>query len=132
MIVIDASVLAGALTDDGRFGRACRAELARDTHWVAPDHVVVESFSVIRGLRRGARITRRRADAALGALAAAVIDRIDIVPLLPRMWQLQDNLAGYDSAYVAVAEQIGCALVTADKRLNLAPGLRCLVVVVER
>ena len=52
VIVIDASVLAGALTDDGRFGQACRAELAKDAHWAAPDHLVVEAFSGIRGLQR--------------------------------------------------------------------------------
>lgn len=100
MIVVDASVLAGALTDDGRFGRACRTELAEDTHWSAPDHLVVEVLSAIRGRYLGARITDQRAEEALQALATAIVDRVDIVPVLPRMWALHRNLSGYDAAYV--------------------------------
>ncbi len=132
MIVIDASVLAAALTDDGPFGRACRGELAKDAHWAAPDHLTVETFSAIRGLYLGAKITGKRAGEALNALATAVIDRVDILPLLPRMWQLHANLSGYDAGYVAVAELLICPLVTADRRLSLAPGLRCDVRVIER
>jgi predicted nucleic acid-binding protein len=44
------------------------------------------------------------------------------------MWQLRDNLSGYDAAYVAVAELLAVPLVTADRRVA-APGLRCHVVV---
>lgn len=132
MIVIDASVLTAALTDDGPLGRSCRAELANDVHWAAPDHLVVEAFSAIRGLDRGAKITRQRAESALTALSSAVVDRVDIVPLLARMWQLRPNLTGYDAAYVAVAELLACPLVTADRRLSHAPGVRCEIRVVER
>ncbi len=131
MIVIDASVLTGALTDDGQFGSACRAELAKDAHWAAPDHLLAEVFSAIRGLHGGTRITDGRAEAAIDTLATAVIDRIDMVALLPRMWQLRQNLYGYDAAYVAAAELLGCPLVTADRRLSLAPGPQCDVLVVE-
>lgn len=132
MIVIDASVLTAALTDDGPFGRSCRAELAKDPHWAAPDHLVIEAFSAIRGRQRGARITRQRAEAALTALSSAVVDRVDIVPLLARMWQLRPNLSGDDAAYVAVAELLACPLVTADRRLSQAPGTRCEIRLVDR
>ena len=49
--------------------------------------------------------------------------------MLDRMWQLRDNLTGYDAAYVAAAELLGVTLVTGDRRLAAAPGLRCPVVV---
>jgi predicted nucleic acid-binding protein len=52
---------------------------------------------------------------------------VPTAPLLGRMWQLRDNLTGYDAAYVAAAELYGCALVTADERLSHAPDLRCEV-----
>ena len=47
--------------------------------------------------------------------------------LLERMWELRDNLSGYDAAYVAAAEHLEAPLVTTDKRLAAAPGLRCEV-----
>lgn len=131
MIVVDASVLANALTDDGRVGRTGRAELGRDTHWAAPEHCAVETFSAVRGRYRGRRISRSRAEDALRALASAAIDRVPTIALLPRMWELRENVSGYLSAYVAAyvaaAEMLDCPLVTADLRLAAAPGLRCEV-----
>jgi len=46
-------------------------------------------------------------------------------PLLRRGWELHDNVTAYDSCYVALAEALGCPLVTADQRLARAPGTRC-------
>ena len=125
MIVIDASVLANALTDDGPIGARGRAELAGDLHWAAPEHLTVEIFSAIRGRYLGRRISEQRATDAMEAVAAMTIDILPTRPLLGRMWQLRDTLTGYDAAYVAAAELHGCALVTADERLSHAPGLRC-------
>ena len=51
-------------------------------------------------------------------------------PLIERIWELRQTIAAYDAMYVALAEQLGCALVTADARLSGAPGLRCAVTVV--
>ena len=56
-------------------------------------------------------------------MAAATIDLVAATPLLGRMWELRHNVTGYDSAYLAVAETLGCALVTADARLSQVPGL---------
>lgn len=127
MIVVDASTLTNALTDDGPVGRASRTELARDAHWAAPEHVVVETFSAIRGLYLGGRISRRRAVDGLDTLVASRIELVGTTALLPRMWQLRDNVTGYDAAYVAAAEAHGCPLVTADARLARAGDLRCEV-----
>ena len=44
---------------------------------------------------------------------------------IPRMWELRDNLAPYDAAYVALAELTGTVLVTGDERIAAAPGTRC-------
>ena len=46
-------------------------------------------------------------------------------PLLERMWQLRDNVTPYDAAYVALAENLGCGLVTCDAKLTGASGTRC-------
>lgn len=127
MIVIDASTLTNALTDDGSVGQAGQAQLARDAHWAAPEHLVVETFSAIRGLYLGGKISRQRALDALDTMMASTIDSLGTAALVPRMWQLRDNLSGYDAAYVAAAETYGCPLVTADVRLARSGDLRCEV-----
>ena len=127
MIVVDASVLTNAFTDDGLVGAQSRAELARDAHWAAPEHFVVEVFAAVRGRWLGRKISEKRAGDALAALVTSTIDLVAISPLLERMWELRSNVSGYDAAYVAVAETFGCALVTADARLARVPDLRCEV-----
>ncbi|HEX8095038.1 MAG TPA: type II toxin-antitoxin system VapC family toxin [Jatrophihabitans sp.] len=122
---MDASVLANALTDDGPMGARSRDELADDLHWAAPEHLVVEVFSAIRGRYLGRKISEQRAADAIAAMAETTIDVLGTAPLLSRMWQLRDNLTGYDAAYVAAAELYECALVTADERLSHAPDVRC-------
>ncbi|CAN5859376.1 PIN domain-containing protein [soil metagenome] len=125
MIVVDASVLTNALTDDGPVGARARAELARDAHWAAPEHLVVEVFSAVRGRWLGQKISQKRAQDALSAMSDATIDLVAAAPLLMRMWELRSNVSGYDAAYLAVAETFGCPLVAADAHLARVPGLRC-------
>ncbi len=127
MIIVDASTLANALIDDGPVGQRSRAELARDAHWAAPEHLVVETFSVVRGRHLGGKVSRQRALDALDALATSTIELLSTTPLLPRMWQLRDTVSGYAAAYVAAAETNGCPLVTSDARLAHTGDLRCEV-----
>lgn len=128
MIVVDASVLTNALTDDGPAGLRARAELSNDLHWVAPEHLAVEVFSAIRGRWLGRKISDQRADEALAAFTGATVDLIGTTALFPRMGELRANVTGYDAAYVAAAEAYDCVLVTADRRLASVPGIVCAVV----
>lgn len=125
MIVVDASVLANALIDDGPVGDRSRAELIRDAHWAAPGHLVVETFSAVRGRYLGRKIGHGRAQDALEALTSSTIELLSTMPLLPRMWQLRANVSGYDAAYIAAAETYECPLVTCDARLTHMSRLRC-------
>ena len=125
MIVVDASVMANALTDDGPLGQAGRDELARDVHWAGPQHFVVEAFSAIRGRLLGGKINKQRAADVVDALATSTLELLPTVPLLARMWHLRENVSGHDAAYVAAAEAYSCALITADARLARANGLQC-------
>jgi predicted nucleic acid-binding protein len=131
MIVIDASALADALVDDGDAGNAARTALARDEHWAAPDHLIIEVVSVIRGRHFGGKLSDGRAADALAALGQLSIDQVDIVPQLARVWELRSNLSAYDAGYVAVAEALGCPLVTADAKLANASGPRCEIVLLK-
>jgi predicted nucleic acid-binding protein len=130
VIVVDASVIADALIDDGPAGTAARAALTADQHWAAPAHVGVEVISVVRGKLLGRKIGPVRAEDAIQALPNLVIDEVPIVRLVDRIWQLRGNLSAYDAAYVAAAEGLDCPLVTGDGRIAKASGLRCDVRVV--
>jgi predicted nucleic acid-binding protein len=119
VIVIDASVLAAALGDDGD---AARKRL-RGQELAAPEIVDLEVTSVWRRTLTD----ERRAALALTDLAELPLTRAPHRPLLPRCWQLRHNLTPYDAAYVALAEVLDVALVTADRRLARATGIRCAV-----
>jgi predicted nucleic acid-binding protein len=130
VIVVDASVVADALIDDGPVGTAARTVLTADQHWAAPAHLCVEVISVIRGKLLGRKIGPDRARDAIRALPNLVIDEVPIARLVDRILQLRGNLSPYEAAYVAAAEGLDCPLVTGDGRLAKAPGLRCAINVV--
>ncbi|ORT61503.1 type II toxin-antitoxin system VapC family toxin [Streptomyces sp. CB03238] len=130
MIVIDASVLTEALTGDGTAGKAARARLMRDTHWAAPEHLLVETFHAVRGRLLGQKITPERADAAVAALSDVSLETVQVRRLLPRMWELRQNVSGYDAAYIAAAETFGCPLITGDARLSRCGASRCTIEVI--
>jgi len=124
VIVVDASVLAPALADDGPQGDQARARL-RGEELAAPELLDLEVVSVVRRAERSGLVDGRRAEQALTDLAALPLARVPHRPLLPRVWTLRANLTPYDAAYVAVAERLGAVLVTADARLSGASGPRC-------
>jgi predicted nucleic acid-binding protein len=45
-------------------------------------------------------------------------------PLLDRIWGLRQNFSAYDAVYVALAEVPDASLVTCDRRLAHAPGMK--------
>ena len=125
MLVVDASALSNALLLPG----AAREKLAAgDLH--APHLVDSEVTSALRGLALGHRLSLTDAQAALDGLLSADLVRHAAVPLTRRVWELRANLTAYDACYVALAERLGCPLVTADARIARAPALRCAVEVV--
>jgi len=130
VIVVDASVLAPALADDGGDGDRARSRL-RGEWLVAPALVDLENLSVVRRAARSGQLTERRARLALDDLAALPLRRAPHLPLVARVWELRHNLTPYDAAYVALAEVIGAALLTADASLSRAPGIGCDMVLVR-
>lgn len=125
MIVLDASAAVQALLNDGQARLLVAAESLH-----APHLVDAEVLSALRRLVSAGTLT-----ADDGARCVNTWSRIGLIhyaagPLLERIWELRQTIAAYDAMYVALAEQLGCALVTADARLSGAPGLRCAVTVV--
>jgi len=123
VIVVDASVLAPALADDGADGDLVRRRL-RGERLVAPELVDLEVLSTLRRAARGGRLDEGQA---LGDLAALPLRRVPHLPLLGRVWELRDNLTAYDAAYVALAEALDALLLTADGAMGKASGVRCEV-----
>lgn len=130
MIVADASVLVVALADDGPDGDLARARL-RGERLAVPELADLEVASVLRRQVKAGMVDARRALMALADLAALPARRAPHRPLLPRCWELRDNLTIYDAAYVALAEAMDTALLTGDQRLARAAGPRCPIEILQ-
>ena len=127
MIVIDASVLANVLADDTAVGAAARRRLLREPDAAAPDLVDVETVSVLRKRWLAGTLTARRFRQAVEDLNLLPFPRYPTGPLMRRAYELRQNVTAYDAAYIALAEALGCVLLTADARLTRAPGVTCPV-----
>ena len=124
MIVLDASVLANLVGDDGPDGRAARSVLAREREASLPDLADVETVVVLRKRWLAGALDDDRLAAAIDDLVALPFPRYPTGPLMRRAFERRANVTAYDAAYVALAEALSCDLVTADARLARAPGLR--------
>lgn len=127
MIVVDASVLANALADDGRDGARARNRLTSAGELAAPDLIDVETTAVLRKRWIAADLTDRRFSEAISDLEDLDLTRYPTLPLMRRALELRSNVTSYDAAYVALAERLGCSLLTADHRLAAAPMVACAV-----
>jgi predicted nucleic acid-binding protein len=118
-IVVDASALVEMLLSTDR-GRSAR-RLVGDDAMVAPDLVNVEVLGALRRLVATDAITVDAAAQAVARLRAAPIRRVGTSTLVDAVWALRANLTAPDATYVALADRLGAALLTADRRLAGAP-----------
>ena len=93
----------------------------------APHLLDLEVLQVLRRYAAAGEISAERAREALDDLAAFRLRRWAHEPLTLRIWDLRQNLTAYDAAYVALAEALGAPLLTRDRRLASAPGIRARV-----
>lgn len=127
MIVVDASAALSALLNAGPARRVLSEEQVHVPHLIDP-----EVASALRREVAASRIEPGDAWFALDRWRRLGLSRYGVFNLLQRVWQLREDLSAYDASYVALAESLDCALVTADVRLGQAPGIRCPVTVVPR
>ncbi len=127
MQVVHASVVFAAFLDDGELGRWSAERLAEDSI-AAPHLMLFETANVIRRTTARGKIPQAVGTAALYRLAMLRVALLPFGLLATRGWEFRENVTTYDASYVAAAELLGCRLVTLDRRLASAPGLRCTVV----
>jgi predicted nucleic acid-binding protein len=127
MIVIDASALAEVLL------RRPAAKAIEDRIFEpfetlhAPHLLDIEIAQVLRRFGALGAVDAERGRQILGDLADLSLRRYPHSFLLPRIWELRDNLTAYDAAYVALAEVLDAPLLTCDRRLAAAPGHRARI-----
>lgn len=130
MIVVDASALLEVLIHTP-MARTVEDRLFRpDEALHAPHLIDVELAQVIRRYAANGDIDAEDGRMALADLADFPLQRHPHEFLLPRIWQLRNNLTAYDATYVALAEVLEAPLLTRDKRLAAAAGHRARVEVV--
>jgi predicted nucleic acid-binding protein len=127
VIVLDASAALAGLLNDGPARQSLSAEQLHVPHLID-----IEVTSGVRRLVNARNLTAKQGWATLDSWRRLAVTRYPGQGLLERIWQLRDNLTAYDAGYVALAEQLGCGLVTADARLATASGIRCPVTLVPR
>jgi len=130
LIVVDASVLANAVGDDGDDGADARRAMRLAGDAAIPDLVYAEVVSVLRKRWLAGDLTLERFADSVEALSDLPLARFSTVSLLRRIFELRANLTPYDAAYVALAESLECPLLTNDRALARAPGPQCEIRVV--
>ncbi len=122
MIVLDASAAVDYVLGVGAFERIA-ARLGAATETVHAPHVLdLEVAQAVRRLALQGKLRGARAEAALEDYASLRVRRYPHGRLLPRIWELRSNMTVFDAAYVALAEALDAAVITADAALARAPG----------
>ena len=127
MIVIDASAAVLGLMNDGE----ARAMLAAEAV-ICPHLADSEVVHALRAQVLWGDLDVGVAERMIDVWQRLGLERVGVSGLLGRVWELRENLSAYDATYVALAEALESALVTADGQLARAPGPRCTITVVRR
>jgi len=131
MIVLDASAVVELLLGGARGELVLQRMADEEGEIHAPGLLDVEVSQALRRLASASVISPARGRASVDILQELGVFRHPERPLLPRMWDLRENLTAYDAAYVALAEALGCPLVTFDAGLAGAPGIGTEVVLLS-
>jgi predicted nucleic acid-binding protein len=122
----DASAVVTLLVDAGPDGMWA-AEVCAGATLYAPALLPFECANIIRRHEAAGLIGSDHAAQAHADLLDLAVELWPYEALAARVWELRQNLTSYDAAYVALAEAIDVPLVTFDRRLACASGIRCTV-----
>jgi len=117
--------------DDGPDGTRARNRLTNASDLCAPDLIDVETTAVLRKRWIAGDLTDRRFSEAISDLEDLDLTRYPTLSLMRRAFELRSKVTAYDAACVALAERLGCSLLTADQKLAAAPTVACAVEVLH-
>lgn len=127
MIVVDASAILETLLGTPA-APAIEQRLFEPGQTLHTPHLLdLEVTQVLRRYAATGQIDAASGRAALDDLADLPLHRHPHGFFLPRIWELRANLTAYDAAYVALAEALHAPLLTCDKRLAKAAGVRAQI-----
>jgi predicted nucleic acid-binding protein len=127
MIVVDASAVLEALLRTPAAGAVERRLFATSQTLHAPHLLDVEVAQVVRRYAANGEIDVERGRMALDDLVDLPLHRYPHDFLLPRVWDLRNNITAYDAMYVALAEMLDAPIITRDKRLAASTGHHALI-----
>jgi predicted nucleic acid-binding protein len=130
VIVVDASAMTELLLQTD-LGTRVERRLLRDEDLHAPHLLDVEVLSALRRLVRTGEVASERAEDAIDDLQLLRLARHGHEDLLPRVWDLRDNVTAYDAVYVALTEALDATLVTCDRALGAATSAARIEVIVD-
>ena len=129
MIVVDASAILELLLGTEVGARIEERLLSPRESLHAPHLLDVEVAQVLRRFAAAGKLSPERGRQALADLADLPLTRYAHDLLLPRIWDLRNNVTAYDAVYLALAEAVSAPLVTCDAKLRSAPGHSAQVLV---
>ena len=127
MIVVDASAALELLPRTPDAAAVERRLFSPGQTLHAPHLIDVEVAQVLRRYAASGQIPTGRCREALADMVDLPVVRYPLDFLLPRIWELRENLTAYDAVSIALAEALGASLITRDERLAGAPGHRARV-----
>jgi predicted nucleic acid-binding protein len=122
VIVLDASCLLELLLQRLGNDLITKRLAGHEQELCAPSLIDVETCHVLRRYSLLGELSPRHGREAIEDLAVFPIERYPQTLLLPRMWQMRNNITAYDAAYVALAEALDAVLLTCDKKLASSRG----------
>ncbi|MGH2830253.1 MAG: type II toxin-antitoxin system VapC family toxin [Actinomycetota bacterium] len=129
MIVADASALLEYLLGTDAAPFIAGSVRAPDADLHVPALCDIEVGSGLRRAMLGKELSESRAIEALDDYLDLPLSRHGHRSLLGRVLELRANFSAYDATYVALAEQLGADLLTADSRLIRSVRTHTLVAV---
>lgn len=129
-LVIDSSAIVALVAANADETRPL-AERIGDALLFAPEILLTEVDSALRGLELGRKLSTRQAEASRWHAHRLPIEFWPSEAIADRAWELRQNLTIYDASYVALAERIGAVLLTGDRRIARARVARCPIEIVD-
>jgi predicted nucleic acid-binding protein len=91
-----------------------------DDDLFAPDLLIPEVLTFFKRATMQNLLSDSEVENLTRVFQGAPMEYVHVWPQTARVWELRHTMSPYDACYVALAEELGAALVTSDLRLGRA------------